>query len=255
MGILDQFDLSGKIAVVTGGSRGLGRAMALGFAEVGADVVIASRKVDNCQAVAEDIEHRFGRRALAVQFHQGHWSDCDRLVEEVYDHFGRVDVLVNNAGLSPLYPDLPSVTEELYDKVLAVNLKGPFRLSSLVGARMSDGDGGVVINIGTIGAVRPNRFSLPYACAKAGLNALTVGLADAFAPKVRANCIMPGNFLPEDYTIPAEYTGRAPSQSEQPSPRAEPNQIVGTALYLASDASSFTNGTLIRVDGGQYRQL
>src|SRR5205823_7151084 len=113
---------------------------------------------------------------------------CDRLVDTVYDHFGTIDILVNNAGLSPLYPDLPAVTEDLYDKVLAVNLKGPFRLSSLVGTRMVAGHGGCIINIGTIGAVRPNKFSLPYACAKAGLNALTIGLADAFAPKVRANC-------------------------------------------------------------------
>ena len=252
VGVLQQFDLTGKVAVVTGGSRGLGRAMALGFAEVGADVVIASRKLDNCEAVADDVRIRFGRRALAVSFHQGHWEDCDRLVDTVYDHFGTIDVLVNNAGLSPLYPDLPSVTEELYDKVLAVNLKGPFRLSSLVGTRMAAGDGGCIINIGTIGAVRPNKFSLPYACAKAGLNALTVGLADAFAPKVRANCIMPGNFLPPSYSIPREFTGRA--GEGPPSPHADPEQIVGTAIYLASDASSFTNGTLIRVDGGQFRQ-
>jgi len=217
--VFDQFKLTGKVAVITGGSRGLGRAMALGFAEAGADVVIASRKLDNCEKVASEVETRFERRALAVSFHQGHWDDCDRLVDAAYDHFGTVDILVNNAGLSPLYPDLPSVTEELYDKVLGVNLKGPFRLSSLVGTRMVAGDGGVIINIGTIGAVRPNAFTLPYSCAKAGLNALTIGLADAFAPKVRANCIMPGNFLPRATPSPPSSPVRRRCARARPPPR------------------------------------
>src|SRR5437764_2635289 len=127
------FDLTGKVAVVTGGSRGIGRAVVEGFAAAGADVVIASRKLDNCEAVANQVEETTGRKALPVACHVGQWADCDRLVETVYDHFGRCDVLVNNAGMSPLYEDLPSVTEEYYAKVHNVNARGPFRISALIG--------------------------------------------------------------------------------------------------------------------------
>ena len=132
-----QIDLTGKVAVVTGGSRGLGREMVLAFAARGADVVIASRKLDACEAVAREVEASTGRRALPVACHVGRWDDCDAPVDAAYDEFGRVDVLVNNAGMSPLYPTSSTSTEELFDKVIDVNLKGPFRLSALVG----DADG------------------------------------------------------------------------------------------------------------------
>jgi len=175
------FSLAGKVAVVTGGSRGIGRAIAAGFAEAGADVVIASRKLANCVATAEEISADTGRTALPVEFHAGRWADCDRLIDTVYQHFGRCDVLVNNAGMSPVYPDLASVSEEYYDKVHGVNLKGPFRLGVLAGTRMAETEGGSIINVSSIGSLRPGPDELVYACAKAGLNALTVGLADAFA--------------------------------------------------------------------------
>src|SRR5436309_4646468 len=154
-GVTD-FGLSDKVALVTGGSRGLGRSIVLGLARQGADVVIASRKIDNCKAVAEEVETTTGRQALPVACHVGHWDQLDGLVEAAYDRFGKVDVLVNNAGMSPLYPDLMSVTEDLYDKVFAVNLKGPFRLSVLVGTRMvQSGNGGSIINVSSIGSLRP----------------------------------------------------------------------------------------------------
>ncbi len=137
---------------------------------------------------------RSGRRALAHVCHVGRWDEIDALVDAAYAEFGRIDVLVNNAGLAPTYPNPQGVTEELWDKTLAVNLKGPFRLTSLVGARMCEGDGGSIVNISSIGGVRPTHDILPYAAAKAGLNALTVGFADAFGPKVRVNAIMPGPF-------------------------------------------------------------
>jgi NAD(P)-dependent dehydrogenase (short-subunit alcohol dehydrogenase family) len=133
----DLFDLGGKVAVVTGGSRGIGRAVAEGLAAAGADVVIASRKFEACRLAAQEIEAATGSRALPVECNVSHWQQCDRLVDAVYDHFGHCEVLVNNAGLSPLYPDLVSVTEELYDKTHAVNAKGPFRLSALIGSRMA----------------------------------------------------------------------------------------------------------------------
>src|SRR4051812_21593311 len=187
--------LDGKVAVVTGGNRGLGREMALGFARAGADVVVASRHEDACAAFAAELRDAYGVRALGLGLHVGRWETLEPFVERVHDELGSVDVLVNNAGMSPLYDSVESVTEELFDKVLAVNLKGPFRLSALVGTRMAAGAGGSIINISSAGAVHPRPHILPYAAAKAGLNALTVGLAHTFGPSVRVNAIMAGTFL------------------------------------------------------------
>jgi NAD(P)-dependent dehydrogenase (short-subunit alcohol dehydrogenase family) len=247
----DLFDLAGRVAVVTGGSRGLGREMVRAFARRGADVVIASRKLEACEKLAEEVRHETGRRALGLACHVGRWQDCDALVEAVAQRFGRIDVLVNNAGLSPLYPSLAEVTEELYDKVLAVNLKGAFRLSALVGTRMAAGDGGSIINVSSIAAVQPTPAELPYAAAKAGLNAITVGMARAFGPRVRVNCIMAGPFLTD---ISKAWDLEAFQQQVKritPLQRiGEPDEIVGAALYLASDASSYTAGAVIKIDGG-----
>ncbi len=186
--------LAGKVALVTGGSRGLGEAMVLAFADAGADVIVASRKLENCQAVAAEVEKR-GRRALPVGFHVGHWDEIEGLVEKSYDAFGRVDVLVNNAGMSPLYPDLLSVTEELWDKTIGVNLKGPFRLTALVGTRMAAGPyGGSIINVSSTGSLRPAPGMLPYDAAKSGLNTLTEGFAKAFGPTVRGELHHGGAF-------------------------------------------------------------
>ena len=250
-----RFDLTGKVALVTGGSRGIGRAVVEGFAGAGADVVIASRKLDNCREVAEQVEATTGRRALAVACHVGRWEDCDRLADEVYDHFGRCDVLVNNAGMSPLYPDLPSVTEDLYDKVHAVNARGPFRLSSLIGTRMNAGEGGSIINVTTAGSLRPMPTDLPYCMAKAGLNALTLGLAGAWAPRVRANLVLPGAF---DTDITKAWDPAVKVAAGQMNPMGrigQPDDMVGVCIFLASDASGYVNGAQILVDGGAYRTL
>ncbi|MBM4266854.1 MAG: glucose 1-dehydrogenase [Deltaproteobacteria bacterium] len=247
----DLFDLTGRVAVVTGGSRGLGREMVLAFARHGANVVIASRKIEKCQALAREVEAETGRHALAVGCHVGEWGQCDALVDSAYEEFGKVDVLVNNAGMSPLYETLSGVSEELYDKVLAVNLKGPFRLSSLVGERMAAGNGGSIINVSSVAAVQPSPIEIPYAAAKAGLNNLTRGLARVFAPKVRVNCIMPGPFL-TDISKAWDLEGfKKSAKSIIPLQRGgEAHEIVGAALYLASDASSYTTGSVIKIDGG-----
>ena len=247
----DRFDLTGKVAVVTGGSRGLGRAMSMAFAEHGADVVVASRKLDACEALADEITERTGRRALGVAFHAGRWDDADALATTAYDAFGHVDVLVNNAGMSPQYPKLSAVTEELFDKVIGVNFKGPFRLSAIVGERMAAGDGGSIINVSSIAAVQPSPGELPYAGAKAALNTMTIGLARSFGPKVRCNVIMPGPFLTD---IAKAWDLEAfQRQAERTIPLrrgGQPDEIVGAALYLASDASSYTTGAVIKIDGG-----
>jgi NAD(P)-dependent dehydrogenase (short-subunit alcohol dehydrogenase family) len=255
MTVNEMLDLSGKVAVVTGGSRGIGAAIVRGYADAGADVVIASRKFDNCATLAEQIEQETGRRALAVACHVAKWDDCDRLVDTVYDTFGRCDVFVNNAGMSPLYPDLVSVTEEYYDKVSGVNLKGPFRLGALVGTRMAAGEGGSIINVSTIGSLRPGANELVYACAKAGLNALTIGLAEAFGPRVRVNCILPGAVFTD---IAEEWSDEQKEAAARHAPLGRagaPSDFVGPALWLASDASAWVTGVLLRVDGGLCRQM
>lgn len=244
------FDLTGRVALVTGGSRGLGRAIVLGFARAGADVVITSRKLDACETLAHEVETTTGRRAFPYACHVGHWDELDELVEAAYDRFGRVDVLVNNAGMSPLYGRVADVTEDLYDKVLAVNLKGPFRLSALVGTRMAEGDGGSIINVSSVGALRPNAAIAPYAAAKAGVHALTTALAHAFGPTVRVNCIVPGSFM-TDVTKEWDLEAFAEAARRFALERGgEPDEIVGTALYFASAASSYTTGTTLVVDGG-----
>jgi NAD(P)-dependent dehydrogenase (short-subunit alcohol dehydrogenase family) len=178
------FDLTGKAAVITGGSRGIGRAIAHCFASAGAEVLIASRKLDSCLAAAADIQADTGQRIEAAACHVGRWDDCERLVDHAVGTFGRLDILVNNAGMSPLYPSLTEVTEELYDKTLAVNLKGPFRLGVKSAAYMAEHDGGAIINVGSIGSVLAGPPELPSACATAGLHALTIGLAEALAQTV-----------------------------------------------------------------------
>jgi len=248
-----QFDFSDKVAVVTGGSRGLGRAIAEAFAGAGADVVIASRKLDACESAAAQIAQSTGRMAVPVACHVGRWGDCDGLIDATLDAFGRIDVLVNNAGMSPLYDELANVTEELYDKTLAVNLKGPFRLGVLAGTHMVKHEGGAIINVGTVGSLIASPNELPYACAKAGLNALTVGLAEAFAPSVRVNAILPGPF---ETDVTRAWSEEMKSGSYVPLGRlGRPDEIVGAALYLASDAASYTTGSTIRVDGGVTRRI
>jgi NAD(P)-dependent dehydrogenase (short-subunit alcohol dehydrogenase family) len=249
-GPAELFDLTGRVALVTGGSRGLGRAMVLGFARAGADVVITSRKLDACAALADEVESTTGRRALPYACHVGEWDQLDGLVDAAYEHFGHVDVLVNNAGMSPLYDDVATVTEELYDKVFAVNIKGPFRLTALVGTRMARDRGGSIVNVSSVGALRPSPGIVPYAAAKAGLHAMTTAFAHTFGPAVRVNCIVPGSFM-TDVTKEWDLNAFGEAAKRFALGRGgEPDEIVGTALYFASDASSYTTGTTLVVDGG-----
>jgi NAD(P)-dependent dehydrogenase (short-subunit alcohol dehydrogenase family) len=249
------FDLTGRVAVVTGGTRGLGRAIAGAFSQAGADVVVVSRKAEACEKVAAELRAA-GGSAVGRPCHVGHWDELTSLADGIYGQFGRIDVLVNNAGISPVYGRLSDVSEELWDKVIAVNLKGPFRLSALVGERMAavrrDGEvgGGSIINVSSTGAVRPTGDIVPYAAAKAGVNAMTVGLADALGPKVRVNAIMPGPFLT---SISRDWDMDKLAQRTQAFPLrrfGDADEIAGAALYFASDASSFTTGTVLAVDGG-----
>ncbi len=240
------FDFTGRIVLVTGGSRGLGREMVMAFAERGADVVIASRKLEACEAVAEGVR-KLGRRALALSVHAGRWDSIDALIEVAYREFGRIDILVNNAGSGPAMAS-HDVTEALFDSVVGLNFKGPFRLASQVAKRMADGEGGVIVNISSSGSLMATPGVVPYASAKAALNAMGHSLAAEYGPRVRVNTLCPGPFLTD---IARAWTQAARDSMPNALRRAgQPSEIVTAALYLASPASSFTTGTLVRVDGG-----
>jgi NAD(P)-dependent dehydrogenase (short-subunit alcohol dehydrogenase family) len=247
-------DLSGRVVVVTGGSRGLGAEMSATFAAAGAHVVVASRKAEACLDLAGRLTSEHGARCVGVGAHVGRWADCAALVDTVYDEFGRLDVLVNNAGIAPLYESLDSVTEELFDKTIDVNLKGPFRLTAVAGPRMVAAGAGSVVNVSSIAAVRPKTTDLVYAAAKAGLNTLTQGFAQSYGPQVRVNTIMAGPFLTDLSTAwhTPEWQERAKAF---PLGRAgDPGEVAGAALYFGSDLSSFTTGTVLPVDGGRTAQ-
>ena len=247
---MPSFRADDKVVVVTGGSKGLGRAMALGFAAAGADVVVASRKLDACEQVAAAIRAE-GRRALAVACHVGDWSQCEALVAATVAEFGRIDVLVNNAGIAPVPPSLIGVTSELFDKTIDVNVKGPLRLCALAAEHMPAG--GTIINISSKASTHPSPFTVVYAIAKAGLNVLTAAAAQEFAPRgIRVNGIICGTFDTDSLraSMPQQEMMDAMADRLSVGRIASADEIVGTALYLATDASSYLDGQMITLDGG-----
>lgn len=240
------FDFTGKVVVVTGGSRGLGYRMVRAFAERGADLVIASRKLDACEAAAREVRDQ-GRKALAVAVHAGRWAECDALLKQAWDHFGRIDVLVNNAGMSPAMPS-HEVSEALFDSVLNLNFKGPFRLASRAAERMRRDGGGSILNISSIAALHASPGVVPYSGAKAALNAMTVSLAREYAPAVRVNAVVAGPFLTDIAQAWSEEARQ--SQPVALGRPGQPEEIVTAALMLCSPASSYTTGALLEVAGG-----
>ncbi len=242
-----EFDFTGKVVLITGGTRGLGRAMAQGFAEHGADVIVSSRKAEACDAVAAELR-ALGGRAAGIPCHVGEWEQVNALADKAWDTFGKIDVLINNAGMSPGAPSSVETSEALFDKVMGVNFKGAFRLTALIGARMAAGNGGSIIQISSTGALRPQPAYAPYAAAKAALNTVSLAFAKEFAPKVRVNVISPGSF---ETDISAGWQDREAMKARVGLKRfGEPREIVATALYLAGDGSSYTTGANIVVDGG-----
>jgi NAD(P)-dependent dehydrogenase (short-subunit alcohol dehydrogenase family) len=242
-------DATGKAVIVTGASKGLGRAMALGFAEAGADVVVASRNVAACEVVADEIR-ALGRTALPLRCHVGDWNECAALIDASVAEFGRIDVLVNNAGIAPVPPSLREVTPELFDKTIAVNLKGPLRLTALAAEHMPEG--GSIINISSTAALHPTPLTVVYSAAKAGLNALTEAAAAEYGPRgIRVNAIVCGTFHTDSF-----HHGKPLEVQERMAANvnlrriATPDEIVGTALFLASEASSYLSGELVVLDGG-----
>jgi NAD(P)-dependent dehydrogenase (short-subunit alcohol dehydrogenase family) len=191
-----------------------------------------------------------GRRALPYACHVGHWDELEPLVDAAYATFGKVDILVNNAGMSPLAPSSVETSEELFDKVVGVNFKGPFRLGSLVGSRMYDAGSGCIINVSSTGGIMPQPRYGPYSGAKAALNALTTVLALEYGPRVRVNTLSAGPFLTDIAAAwPEENRQHTRSAIGHP---GQPDEVITSALYLASPASSYTTGAFLRVDGGLY---
>ncbi len=242
------FDFTDQVILITGGSRGLGYQMAKAFALRGANLIIASRKADACETVADEVR-AMGRRALAVSAHVGKWDGCDRLIDTAYAEFGRVDVLINNAGMGPRCAS-HEVTEQLFDSVVNLNFKGPFRLASQIAHRMQQGDGGCIINISSTGATMPLPHVVPYGASKAALNAMTLSLALEYGPKVRVNTLAAGPFLTD---IAKAWTPEMREQSDNARGRpGDPEDIVTAALFLASRASNNVTGSIVRCDGGTW---
>lgn len=243
--------LAGRTALVTGGSRGLGREIAIAFAAAGADVAIVSRKKDACEELASELADVTGQRVTAHGAHVGDWERLSPLLDEVEESLGTVDVLVNNAGIAPVYPSLDEVSEALFDKVMAVNVKGPFRLMAAAGTRMAAAGGGVMLNISSMASGRPTSADLPYAAAKSALNTLTAGFAQEYGPSVRVNTILAGPFF-TDISTAWDMAAFDDMARDWPSRRGgDPSEIAGAALYLCGPASSYTTGALLAVDGGR----
>ena len=248
----DLFDVSGQVVLITGGSRGLGKAMSIEFAKRGGIVAIASRKLDECEKVAAEITDSDGK-AKGYECHVGKWDSLENLVDQVISDFGQIDVLINNAGMSPLAPSLLETSEQLFDKIIDVNLKGPTRLTALAATKMAETGGGSIINISSLASYKPNPMTTVYSAAKAGLNALTAASAQEYASgNVRINCIVCGTY---DTDASAGFVRNEAMLPEVVKPIAmkrvgQPEEVVGAAIYFASSASSYTTGTCITIDGG-----
>jgi NAD(P)-dependent dehydrogenase (short-subunit alcohol dehydrogenase family) len=248
-GAADPFDVHGRVAIVTGGSRGLGKATAVGLAARGASVVIASRDTAVGAAVVAEIEAA-GGTAAAVPVDMASTADVSRLVDVTIDRFGRLDILVNNAADSTL-ARAADVDEATYDRVHAVNAKGPFFLAQRARPHLSASGHGTIINVLSVGAWNGGPMMILYRSSKSTLLGITMTLAKEWAADgIRVNAVAPGTFE-TDMIGWMDDAARARSIAVTPQQRiADPSEIVPTMLYLASDASSFTTGTVLRVDGG-----
>ena len=247
-----KFRLDGKVALVTGGSRGIGRAIALAFADAGTDVAVSSRNLDELEKVAEEIRG-LGRKALAVVAHLGRMGELDNLVQKIMGEFGRIDILVNNAATNPIWASIFESEERLWDSVINLNLKGPFFLSKKVAEIMKEQGGGSIINIASVeGFVVGDRTPI-YDISKAGLIHFTRAAAFEWAKySIRVNAIAPGfaqtrltHAIWENPEYIAALEGKIPLGH-----LAQPMEITGAAVYLASDAACYATGSVLVVDGG-----
>jgi NAD(P)-dependent dehydrogenase (short-subunit alcohol dehydrogenase family) len=255
---LSRFSLEGKVALVTGASRGIGRAAALGFAEAGADVALASRKKSDLDKVAEEVR-AIGRKALPVAAHLGRMDELRNLVDNVMKEFGRIDILVNNAGTSPARASCLETEERLWDSIMNLNLKGLYFLSQAVARIMKRQGGGKIINVASTDGYRPEYHIGIYSITKAAVIMVTKSMAFELAQyNIRVNAIAPGSVLTRVLegnwaSLPEEQANAIKKFIADANPMkriADPDEITGAMIYLASDASSFTTGETILIDGG-----
>ena len=251
------FDLSDRVAIVTGSTKGIGRAMAEGLAASGASVVVSSRKQEACETVAAEIQEATGSRALGIACHVGDWDAVGEFIAAVKDQLGRIDVLVNNAGINPARIGPADMTLDYWRKIFAVNVEGPLRTSQLAAPIMRDQGGGSIVNIASMGGYSGGASICAYAASKAALINLTKSMAQDWASwKVRVNALSPGPFLSEmmeggERTAPGFKDMVAAGTLMRRI--ADPSEIVGPVLYLASDASSYVTGDDISVSGGMQK--
>ena len=251
------FDLTGKVAIVTGSTKGIGRAMAEGLARAGASVVVSSRKQDLCDGVAREIADATGAEVFPKACHVGDWDAVPEFVDAVVERFGRIDALVNNAGINPARVKPEEMTLEYWRKVFSVNVEGPLRTSQCVFPIMRDQGGGSIVNIGTMAAYSGGANICAYGSSKAALLNLTKSMAMDWAQwNVRVNMLSPGPFMSEmmeggakaspgffDLVAGGTFMKRI----------ADPDEIVGPVCYLVSDASSFVTGDDLSVSGGMMK--
>jgi len=255
---LSQFSLEGKVALVTGGSRGIGEATALAFARAGADVAVSSRKLADLERVAGEVR-KLGRRGLAIEAHAGRMDQLATQVERVTRELGRIDILVNNAGTSFNAPAI-DMDEKAWDSVMNLDLKGLFFLSQAAARAMrAQQSGGAIINIASVSGLKPQVPTAHYSIAKAGVVMATKALAVEWAEfGIRVNCIAPGAIETRLYNaiwsvFPGEQGQRAKDAASARFPLkrvGEPREIADACVFLASNASSYMTGETLAIDGG-----
>jgi NAD(P)-dependent dehydrogenase (short-subunit alcohol dehydrogenase family) len=255
---LSKFSLKTKTAIVTGGSRGIGKAIARGFAKANARVAVTSRKINDLEASAAEIK-AFGGEAFPVQAHLGKIEEISRMVSTVMDKFGRIDILVNNAGTGPATGTVLDSDERLWDTIMNLNLKGLYFTSQVVAKVMKKQGGGKIINIASIDGFKPKPGVSVYSISKAGVRMITRAFAVELAPfNIQVNTIVPGPITTklldsQWFHLPPEEAKKQKERMAKTIPMGrigEPDEIVGAAIYLASDASSYTTGSEIVIDGG-----
>ncbi len=248
-----QFNLEGRVALVTGASRGIGASIAKTFAAHGAEVILSSRKLEGLREVEESIASE-GGRAFAIACHNGKLDEIQHLFSEIRERYGRLDILVNNAATNFYFGDVLNATEAAWDKTMEVNLKGYFFMCQHAGKMMMEKGGGSIVNVASINAVRPAPLQGIYSITKAGVVAMTKSFAKELAPfHIRVNALLPGltdtkfasvmvknEEIMDKVILPTIPMHRA----------AQPDEMAGAVLYLASDASSYTTGATLVVDGG-----
>lgn len=244
------FDLTGQVAFVTGASRGLGRAMAAGLAQAGADLVVTSRKLEDVAVVARELGAA-GRKVLPLALEVTRAGDVEAAARQAVAQMGRIDILVNNAGINIRKPVL-ELTEDDWDQTLDTNLKGAFLVAKAVGRHMLERQQGSVVNVASMMASVVHAERAAYASSKAGVVQLTRALAVEWAPHVRVNAICPGPFLTElnkpilqDAEKVKYFMDRLPMKRF-----GQPEELVGSVIFLASRASSYITGTTVYIDGG-----